>query len=370
MAAGTADGMAPGTVAGAAAGLAAGTATGTAAPWPGGLASGMRSTHAPRWLLPAVLLLAAAAPTSAAQRVGFSVGAVAAADGSAAPSFGVRFEGVKVEGGTVTLEVRHAGTAQLGFGVTTSRAFGPLGNVVVDAWGALRVGGGAEARIGARGVLGPVAVRLALVGFGAAPGTFRPDALASAERPVLPGPAFGVQAGLTWRPSRNVVLELDPEVYLAGGVALRGEGRVRFLRLLGDDELFGVALAYAPPGLGTVDGAVGVGMTLTRGRAPDWTFTALVGASPAGFGVGGRATLAEDLGPVRVVLDAAFEPYRLDLAPLRMRVAGSAPSALGGTWEVTASLASDLGAVSPHRAAQGTSYAVTATLSLPFEAPR
>jgi hypothetical protein len=328
----------------------------------------MRTALRPREAVLALALLACAA-TAGAQGARFWLGALSPSDSPTKASFGVRFEGMRLEGGTVTLDLRYAGVPQVGLGLSTSRAFGPLGNIVLDAWGALRVGGQAEARIGARGVLGPVAVRLALLGFGPER-LLAQEALSASDRPDLAGPAFGVQAGLTWRPDRNLVLEAAPEVYLAGGVSLRGEARVRWLRALGDDELFAVVLGYAPPGLAAASGGAGVGLTLTRGRAPDWTFVALVGVSPGGVGVGGRVSLAEDVGTARVAIDVAYEPFRLDLRPLRVHASGSAPAFTGGTWEVAFDLGSDLGVHAPLRTIGGTAYAASLGLTLPLPGGR
>jgi hypothetical protein len=327
----------------------------------------MRNVLGPRLILATLVTLVCT--TAGAQGVRFWLGALSPATAPAGASFGVRFEGMRVEGGTATLDVRYAGAPQIGLALSTSRAFGPIGNVVFDAWGALRTDGSAEGRLGARGVLGPVAVRLAVAGFG--PERLLPqEALAASDRPDLASAAFGVQAGVTWRPNRDLVLEVAPEVYLADGVALRGEARLRWLRALGDDELFAVVLGYAPPGLATASGGGGVGLTLTRGRAPDWTFVALVGASPDGVAVGGRVSLVEDLGPVRVGLDAAYEPFRLDLRPLRVHAAASAPAFTGGTWELAVDLGSDLGVSSAARVAGGTAYAASVGLSLPMPSGR
>ncbi|MCC6310660.1 MAG: hypothetical protein IT345_07045 [Trueperaceae bacterium] len=327
----------------------------------------MRNVLGPRLVL--ITLVTLVCTTAGAQGVRFWLGALSPATAPAGASFGVRFEALRVEGGTATLDVRYAGAPQIGLALSTSRAFGPIGNVVFDAWGALRTDGSAEGRLGARGVLGPVAVRFAVAGFGP-DRLLRQEALTASDRPDLASAAFGVQAGVTWRPNRDLVVEVAPEVYLAGGVALRGEARLRWLRALGDDELFAVVLGYAPPGLGTASAGGGVGLTLTRGRAPDWTFVALVGASRAGVAVGGRASLVEDLGPVRVSLDAAYEPFRLDLRPLRVHAAASAPAFTGGTWELAVDLGSDLGVSSAVRVASGTAYAASVGLSMPLSSGR
>ena len=188
----------------------------------------------------------------------------------------VRFEGVRASGApgtTVTFEVRGPRPG-IGLGLSANQAFGPLGNVIFETWGALatRPGGGAtgEGSLGARGVLGPVAVRLTLLGFGAEPGAFAPLQLASDARPHLDGPAAGVQAGVTGRLGRNLIVEGAPELYLAGGgVALRLDGAVRILRAFGEQELRVGVHAYGAPGLGAGAGAVGAAVNFPRGREPD-----------------------------------------------------------------------------------------------------
>lgn len=314
-----------------------------------------------------LVVLLSSVPLAAGQSVRFELGGFARSGEVLAPSFGVRFDTIKVTGGSVTLDLGYREHARLGVGLSTNWAFGPLGNVIVEGWGALRSDGVAEGRVGARGVLGPVAVRLTVVGFGDRSAAFRSAALTSTERPLLPGPALGLQVGLTARFSRNLVFEVDPEAYLASGLALRGEARLRLLRSLGENELDFIALAYAPPGLGSANAAVGVGMVLPRGRAPDWSFAALVGVSPAGVAFGGRIGVAEEFGAVRLGLDAAFEPYRLDVPPLRLAVTASAPASTalgGGSWEVAVQGVSDLS--SP----DGTSYEATVGLVVPFALPK
>lgn len=315
----------------------------------------------------ALVILCLSAPLAAAQTVTFELGGFASGAEAPAPSFGVSFDAIKVTGGSVTLELGYAEHARLGVGLSTNWAFGPLGNVIVEGWGALRSDGVGEGRVGARGVLGPVALRLTVVGFGASPAAFRTGALTSTERPLLPGSALGFQVGLTARFNRNLVLEVDPEAYLASGLALRGEARLRLLRSLGENELDFIALAYAPPGLGAANAAIGVGVVLPRGRAPDWSFAALVGVSPGRVAVGGRVAVAEEFGSVRVGLDVAFEPYRLDVPPLRLAATASAPAAAslgGGSWEVSLSGVSDLSS------AGGTSYEATLGLVVPFSVPK
>lgn len=328
----------------------------------------MRAERIAPLLLTSLLALVMGGATAQSARI--EAGATATSGHPAEPLFGVRFEGFRLDGNTVTLEVGYADGAHLGVGSSTNRAFGPLGNIVFEWWGAVRSDGKGEARVGARGVLGPVAVRIALVGFSAPPGAFRPDASDSAERPVLGGPAFGVQVGATARLSRNLILEAEPELYLEDGVALRLESRLRMLRLLGENEVDVIGLAYGSPGLTEGNFATGVALVLPRGRGPAWSFAALLGWSELGFQPGVRLSVSEAVGTARFGVDAAYEPYRLDVAPFRARAQVAAPAAGGlggGRWEATALATSDFGAPVRGRAVVGSSLTLGIALTVPLE---
>ncbi len=252
-----------------------------------------------------------------------------------AANFGVwlRAEGVRPPAAaptSITFELRGP-RPQVGLGLSTNQSFGPVGNLIIEAWGALaphpRGGAAGELSVAARGVVGPVALRLALLGYGADVGTFRPHDLASAERPRFAGPAGGLQLSLTYRPSRQLILEAAPELYLtSGGLALRLDAGARLLRVLGGNELRLNAHAYATPAFSA--GAFGVGATVTfnRGREPDISVGASVGYSPHGIWPGVRVTWGERVGPARLNLDAAFEPYRLDVPALRLKAGARLPA--------------------------------------------
>lgn len=277
--------------------------------------------------------------------------------GTTTPALGadawLRLEGVRPPAAapaTVSLELGLS--PRLGVGVSTNHSFGPLGNVIFETWVALAPhphgGAAAEGSVAARGVLGPVAVRLALLGFGAPVGTFRPTSLASAERPHINGPAAGLQTEVAYRVNRDLILEAKPELYLAGsGLALRTDIGARLLRSFGGNELrFGVH-AYAPPGFGQAAAAAEAAITFPRGREPDVTVGLSVGYSPLGVWPGVRVALGQRLGVVRVDLDAALQPYRLDLPALRLTGAARVPVEgwlpTGTQLVVNAALSSGLG---------------------------
>ncbi len=266
------------------------------------------------------LLLVLSLSIASAQTVEFGVGGLALSQPTGStPLLWLRFADVRSGAGTASLGLRLGPVASVSLDLSANESFGPLGNVVFELGGTLRTDALAEGAIGARGVLGPVALRAKLLAFGADVAEFRPVALASAERPHLSAPTVGLQLGVTGRFSRNVILEAEPEVYWnRSGVALRSNATLRLLRTFGDNELQFKLRGYASPGLAAWDGALGVGLLLPRGRAPDWSLAAYVGAGPGGWAPGAELNFAEQFGPTRVSLAASFEPYRLDVDPLRV----------------------------------------------------
>lgn len=295
----------------------------------------------------ALLLTFALSAVAAAQELSSSVTYCATITAGDAPGCGgtslsLAVSGVRSGGSTVALRLRVTGSdepavpavvGQLGFGVSANETFGPLGNVVFELAGDLRSDGLAQGTIGARGVLGPVAARLSVGMHGAAPVVFDPLGIAGDELPVYgaAGPTTSLRLGLTGRPSRNVIIEADPELYLtSAGTAGRLAARLRLLRTLGENELQLLLRGGATPGFAEGYGAVGVGLLLPRGRAPDVSFAVHLGHNGASFAPGVSANYAENLaGGVRLGLDAALEPYRRDVAPGRLAADLSLPLADG-----------------------------------------
>jgi hypothetical protein len=302
-----------------------------------------------------VALLLLFAQFAGAQTLHVGVGAVV--NSSTAPDLRARLAGVKPTGApatSVTLEVR-VPAPSLGLGLSTNQSFGPLGNLIIEAWAAVapHPGGGAaaEGSVAARGDVGPVPVRLALLAYGAKVGNFRPADLASHERPDFQGPAGGLQLALTYRANRDLIFEVVPELYVTGaGLALRLDAGARLLRLFGENELRLGVHGYAVPGFGSAAVAAGAAVTFPRGREPDITVGLWVGHSSNGLWPGAHLSLGERLGQVRLDLTAAFEPYRLDVPALRVTsgvalpMAGSLPA--GSQLSLNAAVASDLGVFS------------------------
>lgn len=267
------------------------------------------------------------------------------------------------------------GAVQLDVNLAANETFGPLGNVIFEVAGSLRSDAIAQLDMTARGTIGPVAARLRLSAFGADQAVFAPAALASADRPSLGSAGVGAALGVTARFGRDVILDVRPELYLsAAGTAARLETRLRRLRTFGDNELrlyLDGALAPAWRG-GSVaststparwHAAVGAGVLWPRGRAPDLEVALLVGASGRQVTPGLRVSLAESLpGGVKVGLAGGFEPYRVDVHPLRVSATLEVPVTARGTLGF-AVVAAALDRARP------TAFALQSTFSIPVALP-
>jgi hypothetical protein len=278
-----------------------------------------------RWRALLALCLLAVVSGSAAQTLSLH-GTACVSDGSVCQGlgFGVAWRGVRVGDATVDLEL---GTDGLGFALTASQTFGPLGNLIVEAGGDLRPGPIGRARLGARGVIASVAARLALGVAGADHERFDPLAVAG-DGPLLGGRRYSLEAGGTFRLSRQAILDVSPALHLtADGVAATGGAVLRLVRALGENELH-ARLGFALLPAAGDHAALGATLVLPRGRAPDWEFAAWLGYGERGFLPGGAFSLAESLGGGgRVEAAGSFEPYRRDVRPLRATAAVELPVA-------------------------------------------
>lgn len=284
------------------------------------------------------LLSAARAQIAPSGQVAITLGASAASSASASvlerpfAVATVAFEGVRVEGGTVGFSVGFVGAPLLALDLSTNRTFGPIGNVVLDARGALRSDGLGEADLSVRGVAGPVAIRVTASAFGAEAQRFRPLAVASDDRPTWTRSGVGLGIGVTGRLGRTVVLEVEPDVHFTPvGTGWRAAVALRLLRAWQQNEIRVVARGSLSPGTHAAEGAVGVGLVLPRGRAPDLAFATYLGASAKGVRPGATLDVAEDLGAgARLAVRAAYEPYRLDADPLRIATDLTLPASTFG----------------------------------------
>ena len=265
-----------------------------------------------------------------------------AAPGCDGGTLALAVTGVRSGGTTLGLELSLGGhhnagateaVAQLGIDLAANETFGPLGNVVFELSGALRSDGLAQGTLGARGALGPVAARLSIGAHGAPRAVFDPLASAADDLANFGQPGFSTsyRLGLTGRPSRNVILEADPELYLTNsGAAGRLAMRLRLLRTIGDNELRLLLRGGTTPGFAAAYWSLGAGVLFPRGRAPDITVGVHVGVADSKVSPGVTIDLSENLpGGLRLGLDAALEPYRRDVHPGRVAADFSLPLGTG-----------------------------------------
>lgn len=273
----------------------------------------------------AAFFLSLAAMGARAQTAGAALGTCLSDPAAAAcPAFSVRVfaQDVRVAGNTVGVSL---GPDHFELTSWSAQTFGPLGNVVFEFEGELSEGPVARARVGARGVIASVAARAALVAAGADEERFDALAVSRDGRPLVGGPALGLELGGTFRLDRQVVLDVAPSVYLApAGLAVDAIATLRLLRALGPNELQVHLQSAVLPGQGD-HAALGASVVLPRGRAPDWTFALWAGLGSTGVLPGASLSMAEDLTQgVRVTADAAYQPYRRDARPLRAALGLSA----------------------------------------------
>lgn len=279
--------------------------------------------YSPAPVLLLVASLAVALPGAArAQTLQLTLGDGLQASGAARA--GLALQQVPVQDTRVTLGLAYDGQAQLDLALQANDSFGPLGNVVGEGDLALRTDGNVQGSIGARGVLGPLALGLRLSGFSAGPERFDPLAIADATRPRFATGGWGVALDATGRPARTLIVHLAPEFYRAdGGTAWRADASLRWPRAIGPHELSLRLRGYLAPNGGQGDAALGVGFSYHRRHAPDLGGAVYLGYGRGGLRPGVSATLAQQLGPVEASLALEAEPYRVDVAPYRLRLSAS-----------------------------------------------
>jgi hypothetical protein len=267
------------------------------------------------------LALPALLAPAMAQTVEFGVAYPASVHGNRRVE--VAFAAVPSGSGTVGLRLAAGDELELGLRLRQADSLAAIGNVVTVLAVDASTGGRYAAAITGRAVLGPVALRLR----GSASDGLEPLAPlaegAFGPLPVLgPGQAvLGLEAGITYRASRAVIVDFAPGAFLrAGQVGGRVESELRLVRALSGNDLSLLAHAFLEPAGGRFAGSLGAGYTLARRRAPSWSFVALVGWSPAGVAPGARVAGGERLAAGQLDLQIAAEPYRLDARPYRARL--------------------------------------------------
>lgn len=314
-------------------------------------------------------VLEVGAAVAGAAVAGSGAGAPAAGPLEVASGFSVALRQVRVGSTTVGVAVTYSsgarvlgsmqrqastgtGAAQLDLTLAAIETFGPLGNVIFELAGSVRTDALAHAALTVRGTIGPVAARVSLTAFSADAVVFSPAALAGDDRPILGRGGLGAALGVTARFGRNVILDVEPDLYLTGaGSATRLEARLRRLRTFGDNELRAYLTgawaangwtlsahgAPAPASAERWHAAIGAGVLLPRGRAPDIELALLLGTNGVAVRPGVRVSAAEALpGGVRLALDGSLEPYRVDVHPLRVAATLELPVAAHATLGFTA----------------------------------
>ncbi len=320
--------------------------------------SPLRGPHAqPRLLALALVVTLVAAPAARAQTLDVAVSGSLPGPG-AGVVVGVR--GARVEDTDVDLAVRLDAAAQLDLGLRTHATFGPVGNLIGELHASLRSDGPAEASLGARGVLGPVALAVHLLAFGDDPARFDPLAIADDARPAFGAGGWGVRLGGSGRPARTVVLEGDAALYrIDTGWSGTFAARLRLLRAVGPNELSVALFGYAAPGFAPAQASLEGAMTIVRRRAPSITAALSIGVSADGVAPGARLALGQALGGgAEGRLELGLEPYRRDVPPYRLAADVGVPVSVG-TLNVRGAAAAGRGAT---RAAMQVGLAVPVEL--------
>ncbi|MEX2536708.1 MAG: hypothetical protein WD273_14020, partial [Trueperaceae bacterium] len=225
------------------------------------------------------------------------------------------FADFPVDQGTAGLRLAAGDELELGLRLRQAGSVATVGNLITTLAADGSTAGRYSLAFTARGVLGPAALRLrASVYDGSAP--LAP--LAEGALPDLPqlGPGVavvGLEAGVSYRLSRSLIVDIGPGLFLREGrLGGRLEGEARLLRAVGGDDLSLLVHVFAEPRFTRRSAAVGVGYSWNRRRAPSWDASVWLGWGPGGVAPGARLEGSEPLAHGRLDLLLAAEPYRLD----------------------------------------------------------
>jgi hypothetical protein len=270
------------------------------------------------------------AGTVAAQTIEFSaIYPTGAWTGPSSPDPGNRrlevvFAGVAVEGkGTAGLRLAAGDELELGLRLREAGSLATVGNLVFELAADGSTGDRYALAMGARGVLGPLALRLrGSVSDGDEPLAPLPENYFGPLPRLGPGPALlGLEVGGIYRVSRRVIVDAAPALFLRSGeLGGRLTGEVRLIRAVGDDDLSFLLHAFGEPGLARATSAVGLGYNLNRRRAPSWSASAWFGWNGGTPLPGLRLKGSDRLADGRATVELALEPYRLDAWPYRALV--------------------------------------------------
>lgn len=244
--------------------------------------------------------------------------------------------------GDIRLDLRAAGAIaaplEVGLGLRTTLTLGPVGNVILSGRGDLATDGQFSAHLGGSAVLGALGVRAQLAAFNTDPGrfalaeAFAIDARArtGALQPGGIGMSLGV--GVTYRLTRTVILDVDPELrYLSGqGLGGRLAATLQLRRFIDQDDGRLLLLADIAPGNARGFAAAGFEYRLTRRGLPVTAASLWLGQGSRGLWPGVRLSLSgQAAAGWQGGLELALEPYRTDAPRYRGRAQLRGPAGPG-----------------------------------------
>lgn len=274
--------------------------------------------------------------------------------GDSAPGFGVRLALFDLRSGDHDFELgMRLGLSAAGLGLDAAGGWrrswtaGPLGNLVLEARAGLDAAG-AGGLVGARGVLGPVALRLELDLGQRGPAPFAVLARGAPAAPTgdlrrlsgAPDRSFtaGLQLAASWRIDRSWWLEAQPRLaWTQSGWAFAGQASLRRSALWPDLDL-SLQLEAAGARAGERHAAIGLTLHHVPRRAPESRVTAWWGRRDPGPGAGAAwsrpgfelsTTVRE--GSVSTSLAAGWAAFRAD-RPAAYLVLGSSGPLASGRW--------------------------------------
>lgn len=240
--------------------------------------------------------------------------------GGVTPALQVSLLDFQLTNGRGSVGVHWSGTPGLAVHLRNTTTFGPLGNVVADLDAAVNANGEFTAALAGRGALGPLAIRLRLHA-GNADGLpqLRPADASFARLPAARGSLlWGVQAGATWRLSRELLLTFEP-AYLAGsrGGELLLPFELQLPRFVGSHDLR-LRVSTMVPLTRSADAwsAAGAGLRIDRGRQAAWEVWLSAGGNARLFSPGLSFAVQEQLAGGQLRAGFRLEPWRSDLSVL------------------------------------------------------
>ncbi|HEX7004525.1 MAG TPA: hypothetical protein VF168_10110 [Trueperaceae bacterium] len=266
-------------------------------------------------------LLLSLLPLSLAQTAEFAVAYPAPEAGNRRVE--VVFADVPVGDNSAGLRLAYGDELGLGVRMRQAGSLATIGNLIASLAADANSAGRFAVAFTARGVLGPAAVRLRASVYDGGP-PLAPLAEGDfSELPLLgQGPAvMGLEAGVSYRVSRALIVDVAPGVYLRSGeLGLSLTGEARLVRLHGSNDLSLLLSSFTQPGFDRTTLALGAAYTINRRRAPSWELAAWLGLGPDGLAPGAVLHGGERFGAGELDLLAAAEPYRIDAWPYRLQL--------------------------------------------------